>query len=70
MLVDLFEIQSVESVRYLKILYEQSWIISYIYINFATNTQVVKYVHTSQYIGEFEMLISSSSIVIGEFLLY
>ena len=29
--------------------------------------QVVKYVHTSQYIGEFEMLILSSQIVIGEF---
>ena len=30
-------------------------------------SQVVKYVHTSQYIGEFEMLILSSPIVIGEF---
>ena len=29
--------------------------------------QVVKYVNTSQYIGEFEMLILSSPIVIGEF---
>ena len=27
----------------------------------------MKYVHTSQYIGEFEMLILSSQIVIGEF---
>ena len=29
--------------------------------------QVVKYVQTSQYIGEFERLISSSPIVLGEF---
>ena len=34
----------------------------YVYID-----QVVKYVHTSQYIGEFEKLIFSSQIVIGEF---
>ena len=31
------------------------------------NIQVIKYVHTSQYIGEFQMLILSSRIVIGEF---
>ena len=29
--------------------------------------QIVKYVHTRQYIGEFEMLIFGSQIVIGEF---
>ena len=29
--------------------------------------QVVKYVHFSQYISEFEMLILSSQIVIGKF---
>ena len=29
--------------------------------------QVVKYVHTSQYIGEFEMSNLSSQILIGEF---
>ena len=29
--------------------------------------QVVKYVHINQYIGEFERLILSSQIVIGEF---
>ena len=33
----------------------------------AATSQVVKYVHTSQYIGEFEMLILSSQIVIGKF---
>ena len=32
-----------------------------------TQVQVVKYVHTSQYIGEFEMSILGSHILIGEF---
>ena len=32
-----------------------------------SSSQVEKYVYTSQYIGEFEMLILSSLIVIGEF---
>ena len=31
------------------------------------NIQAVNYVHTSQYIGEFEMPILSSQIFIGEF---
>ena len=31
------------------------------------DVQVVKYVHTSQYIGEFEKPILSSQILIGEF---
>ena len=36
-------------------------------MKYLSRYQVVKYVHTSQYIGEFEMLISSSPIVLGEF---